>query len=59
MKQKITIAFIFIFTHIFSIAQRPTGMPTKAGAGNMNAGRYYGKIVDANKKGIDGATILP
>jgi hypothetical protein len=50
MKQKITIAFIFIFTHIFSIAQRPTGMPTKAGAGNMNAGRYYGKIVDANKR---------
>ena len=57
MKQKITIAFIFIFIHLVSFAQRPTDAAIKAGAGNMNMGRYYGKIVDANKKGIDGATL--
>jgi hypothetical protein len=57
MKQKITIAFIFIFIQLISFAQRPTDLAPKAGAGNMNMGRYYGKIVDANKKGIDGATL--
>jgi outer membrane receptor protein involved in Fe transport len=57
MKQKITIAIIFIFTQLISFSQRPTGMPSKANPGNLNAGRYYGKIVDANKKGIDGATL--
>ena len=57
MKQKIIIAFLFIFTHLVSFAQRPTDAAIKAGAGNMNMGRYYGKIVDANKKGIDGATL--
>jgi hypothetical protein len=30
--------------------QRPAG-------GNMNMGHFYGKVVDANKKGIDGITI--
>jgi outer membrane receptor protein involved in Fe transport len=57
MKQKITIAFIFIFIQFMSFAQKPTDLASKAGAGNMNIGRYYGKIVDANKKGIDGATL--
>ncbi|MGI9138975.1 MAG: TonB-dependent receptor, partial [Sediminibacterium sp.] len=57
MKQKITIAIIFIFTQLISFSQRPTGMPSKANPVNLNAGRYYGKIVDANKKGIDGATL--
>jgi hypothetical protein len=57
MKQKIIIAFLFIFTHLVSFAQRPTDLAPKAAAGNMNMGRYYGKIVDANKKGIDGATL--
>ena len=57
MKQKIIIAFIFIFIQLFSFSQRPTGMPAKGGVANMNAGRFYGKIVDANNKGIDGATL--
>ncbi|MSP08647.1 MAG: TonB-dependent receptor, partial [Chitinophagaceae bacterium] len=57
MKQKIIIAFLFFFTHLVSFAQRPTDLAPKAAAGNMNMGRYYGKIVDANKKGIDGATL--
>lgn len=29
----------------------------RAGGGNMNMGHFYGKVVDANKKGIDGITI--
>lgn len=27
------------------------------GAGTTNMGRFYGKVIDANKKGIDGATL--
>ena len=57
MKQKITIALILIFIQFISNAQRPTDFAPKAAAGNMNMGRYYGKIVYANKKGIDGATL--
>ena len=57
MKQKITIAFIFLFIQLVNFAQRPTNVAPNAGAGNMNMGRYYGKIVDATKKGIDGATL--
>ena len=36
-------------------AQVPTGRP--AGAGSQNMGHFYGKVVDANKKGIDGASV--
>ena len=36
-------------------AQIPTGRP--AGAGSQNMGHFYGKVVDANKKGIDGASV--
>ena len=39
-----------------SFAQIP-GAAARAGGGNMNMGRFYGKVVDANKKGIDGITI--
>ena len=36
-------------------AQIPGGV--RPGGGNMNMGHFYGKVVDANKKGIDGITI--
>jgi len=57
MKNIIIIAFIFLFIQVQGFSQRPTGVVPKGGAGNLNMGRYYGKIVDANKKGIDGATL--
>lgn len=54
MKQLIIIAG-FLFTQTLSFAQVPTGRPN--GGGNMNMGHFYGKVVDANKKGIDGASV--
>jgi len=53
MKQ-LTILFSALLIQMTSLAQIPTGRP--AGGGNMNMGHFYGKVVDANKKGIDGAT---
>ena len=38
-----------------AIAQIPGG--ARPAGGNMNMGHFYGKVVDANKKGIDGITI--
>ncbi len=32
-------------------------MGARAGSTNMNQGHFYGKIVDANKKGIEGVTL--
>ncbi|MFZ9221384.1 MAG: TonB-dependent receptor, partial [Sediminibacterium sp.] len=40
---------------INAIAQIPGG--ARPAGGNMNMGHFYGKVVDANKKGIDGITI--
>ena len=45
----------FIAMQLTTIAQIPGG-GRPAGA-SMNMGHFYGKIVDANKKGIDGASV--
>ena len=55
MKQLI-ILFSALIIQMSSFAQIPTGRPAGAG-GSMNMGHFYGKVVDANKKGIDGATV--
>ena len=55
MKQLI-ILFSAIIIQTSSFAQIPTGRPPAAG-GSMNMGHFYGKVVDANKKGVDGATV--
>jgi outer membrane receptor protein involved in Fe transport len=56
MKQ-LTIIFSALLIQATLFAQIPTGRPAGAGGGSMNVGHFYGKIVDANKKGIDGATV--
>ncbi len=56
MKQ-LTIIFSALLIQASLFAQIPTGRPAGAGGGSMNMGHFYGKIVDANKKGIDGATV--
>jgi outer membrane receptor protein involved in Fe transport len=56
MKQ-LTIIFSALLIQVTLFAQIPTGRPAGAGGGSMNVGHFYGKIVDANKKGIDGATV--
>jgi outer membrane receptor protein involved in Fe transport len=53
--KKLIILAGFLLTQSLSFAQVPTGRPN--GGGNMNMGHFYGKVVDANKKGIDGATV--
>ncbi len=55
MKQ-LTILFGALLMQIALIAQVPTGRQN-GGGGNMNMGHFYGKVVDAAKKGIDGATV--
>ena len=45
-----------VFTQLTSMAQVPTAARAGGGA-TMNMGHFYGKIVDANKKAIDGVTI--
>lgn len=54
MKQLIILAG-FLLTQSLSFAQVPSGRPS--GGSNLNMGHFYGKVVDANKKGIDGATV--
>jgi len=56
MKQ-LTIIFSALLIQATLFAQVPTGRPAGAGGGSMNMGHFYGKVVDANKKGIDGATV--
>ena len=45
----------FLFIEITGFAQMPAG--ARPGGGNMNLGHFYGKMVDANKKGIEGITL--
>ena len=52
--KKLSILFSALLIQVTLIAQIPTGRPS---GGNMNMGHFYGKVVDANKKGIDGATV--
>ncbi len=45
----------FLLIEITGFAQMPAG--ARPGGGNMNLGHFYGKMVDANKKGIEGITL--
>lgn len=45
----------FLFIELVSFSQIPAGV--RAGGASMNVGHFYGKIVDASKKGIDGITL--
>ena len=51
----ILISFLMIQTSL--LAQIPPTVAARMGGANMNQGHFYGKIVDANKKGIDGVTL--
>ena len=59
MKQVLVLLTIFIGT--FSQAQMPTGMGApggRPGGGNMNIGRFYGRVIDAaSNKGVDAASV--
>jgi outer membrane receptor protein involved in Fe transport len=55
MKKIILFVGCLFVAQINLIAQFPGA--ARAGGGNMNMGHFYGKVVDANKKGIDGITI--
>jgi len=56
MKNLLLILGCFLIFQTSSFAQFP-GAGARTGGGNMNMGHFYGKVVDANKKGIDGITI--
>ena len=47
----------FLFIQLISHAQIPAMAGAKAGSANMNVGHFYGKIIDGNKKGIEGVTL--
>ena len=53
----IYIFFIAILTQLSSNAQYPTGGGARGAGAGANTGRFYGKVVDANKKGIEGITL--
>ncbi len=54
--KNICIVLGLLLVQLTGIAQIPAGARA-GGAASMNMGHFYGKIVDANKKAIDGATI--
>jgi len=54
--KNICIVLGLLLVQLTSIAQIPAGARAGGGA-SMNMGHFYGKIVDANKKAVDGATI--
>ena len=49
--------FGFLIISFMSTAQVPAVMAGRTGGQATNMGRFYGKVVDLNNKGIDGATI--
>jgi outer membrane receptor protein involved in Fe transport len=57
--RKLILALASLFVVLISNAQFPGGgMPGGARGGqNMNIGRVYGKIVDANNKGVEGVSV--
>ena len=59
MKHVLVLLTIFIGT--FSYAQIPAGVGApggRPGGGNMNIGRFYGRIIDATtNKGVDAASV--
>ncbi len=54
--KNIYIVLGLLLVQFTSIAQVPAGARAGGGA-SMNMGHFYGKIVDANKKAVDGASI--
>jgi outer membrane receptor protein involved in Fe transport len=52
----ISILLIFAIYTTTSFAQYP-GAATRGAGASSNMGHFYGKIVDANKKGVDGASV--
>src|SRR5690349_9262889 len=57
MKKLFTLMIIFLaFTSIF--AQMPGGMPGGARTAAPNMGHIYGKIIDADGKGISDASVM-
>jgi len=52
----ISILLIFAIYSTTSFAQYP-GAATRGAGASSNMGHFYGKIVDANKKGVDGASV--
>lgn len=56
MKQGLFLVFNFLC--LFTIAQIPPGVGNRGGGmQNMNMGRFYGRIIDNNKKGVDAASV--
>jgi outer membrane receptor protein involved in Fe transport len=53
----IYIFVIAILTQLNSHAQYPGAAGARGAGAGANMGRFYGKIVDANKKGLEGVTI--
>jgi len=56
MKSILLIASVALLS-LQSIAQVPANVGARGGSQNMNMGHFYGKVVDASNKGIDGVTI--
>ena len=54
--KKLLIIALFALLQITGFSQIPSAAARAAG-GNMNMGRFYGKIVDATKKGLEGITL--
>ena len=52
----ISILLFFAIYSTTSLAQYP-GAATRGAGASSNMGHFYGKIVDANKKGVDGASV--
>ncbi len=46
-----------ILTQLNSYAQYPGAAGARGAGAGTNMGRFYGKVVDANKKGLEGVTI--
>lgn len=57
MKKVFALA-VFTMMMFFSFAQMPGGFQRNGQQGQMPAGRFYGKIVDAANKGIEAASVI-
>ena len=55
--KNIFILLSFLLIQMNTYAQIPASVAARAGGANMNQGHFYGKIIDANKKGIEGVTL--
>ena len=53
----IYILISFVLIQMSANAQIPAAAGARASGANMNQGHFYGKVVDENKKGIEGVTL--